>query len=106
MSNHPLVFNLRDVAEDEGVYIGRGSPWGNPFKIGEHGNRAQVIEKHRKWINGLLKAPNGERPPSKEQIRKHLRGRKLLCYCHPKRCHGNLLALIANASERKTPRWL
>ena len=28
------------------VYIGRGSKWGNPFRIGEDGNRATVIAKH------------------------------------------------------------
>lgn len=104
--NHELVCHVRDVPEDEGVYIGRGSPWGNPFKLGEHGNRVQVIEKHRKWINGMIAGPNGEKPPTKEQIRKHLRGHKLRCFCAPKRCHGNLLAIIANASERSSPRWL
>ncbi len=28
------------------VYIGRGSKWGNPFRIGADGNRAAVIAKH------------------------------------------------------------
>lgn len=25
------------------VYIGRGSKWGNPFRIGPHGNRDDVV---------------------------------------------------------------
>ena len=32
------------------VYIGRGSKWGNPFKIGEDGDRHEVIQKYRDYI--------------------------------------------------------
>ena len=32
------------------VYIGRGSKWGNPFKIGVNGSRREVIELYRDWI--------------------------------------------------------
>ncbi|MGH9845841.1 MAG: DUF4326 domain-containing protein [Blastocatellia bacterium] len=34
----------------EGVYIGRPSPLGNPFKIGEHGTRDEVISTYRGWL--------------------------------------------------------
>jgi Domain of unknown function (DUF4326) len=34
----------------EGVYIGRPSLLGNPFKIGEHGTRNEVIAKYRVWL--------------------------------------------------------
>ena len=65
------------------IYIGRGSKWGNPFKIGEEdGNREEVIEKYREWIVGqphLMKAL-GE-----------LRGKILGCWCSPEACHGDVL---------------
>jgi hypothetical protein len=32
------------------VYIGRGSKWGNPFRIGQHGDRTAVIAKHEAWL--------------------------------------------------------
>lgn len=32
------------------VYIGRGSKWGNPFKIGPDGSRADVIAKYCDYI--------------------------------------------------------
>ncbi|WP_348984205.1 DUF4326 domain-containing protein, partial [Mesorhizobium mediterraneum] len=32
------------------VYIGRGSKWGNPFRIGANGDRAAVIAKHECWL--------------------------------------------------------
>ena len=39
------VVNLRNEKYD--VYIGRGSPFGNPFKIGIDGTRLEVIEKYK-----------------------------------------------------------
>jgi len=32
------------------VYIGRGSKWGNPFRIGPEGDRAAVIAKYERWL--------------------------------------------------------
>lgn len=72
------------------VYIGRPSKWGNPFEIGKDGTRAEVIRKYRKWLRkqpGLMKA-----------IRQ-LKGKVLGCWCHPKPCHGDVLAELANKSE-------
>ena len=34
----------------DAVYIGRGSKWGNPFRIGIDGDRAVVIGKHERWL--------------------------------------------------------
>ena len=34
----------------EAVYFGRGSNWGNPFRIGTEGDRATVIAKHESWL--------------------------------------------------------
>ena len=83
-----------------GVYIGRPTKWGNPFKIGADGTRAEVVKKHREW----LESGQG---PSREEIQRELRGRDLVCYCAPKPCHGNVLLEIANADpipvEKKRP---
>lgn len=62
----------------DAVYIGRGSPWGNPYIIGRHGNRQEVIELYR--INTL---PTLDLSP--------LKGKSLVCWCHPLPCHGDLL---------------
>lgn len=32
------------------VYIGRPSKWGNPFVIGKHGTRDEVIQRYREWL--------------------------------------------------------
>jgi len=45
------VVNLRRGHQYH-IFIGRGSPWGNPFHIGRDGTRAEVIEKYRQWLLG------------------------------------------------------
>jgi hypothetical protein len=34
----------------DAVYIGRGSKWGNPVRIGPDGDRAAVIAKYERWL--------------------------------------------------------
>ncbi|MGH6878316.1 MAG: DUF4326 domain-containing protein [Rhizomicrobium sp.] len=72
------------------MYIGRGSKWGNPFRISVDGDRAAVIAKHARWLRDqhhLLRALD------------ELRGKSLLCFCAPSACHGDLLLRLANASR-------
>ncbi len=72
------------------VYIGRGGPWGNKFEIGQHGSRAEVIEKYRAWI---IKQPELlARLPE-------LRGKVLGCYCAPAACHGDVLIELLNGLD-------
>ena len=45
------VLNKRKSGIPAGaVYIGRGSKWGNPFRIGPDGDRARVIAKCERWL--------------------------------------------------------
>lgn len=70
------------------VYIGKGSKWGNPFKIGEHGTRDEVIQMYEKYL-----LDNDELMRSLPE----LRGKILGCWCKPKACHGDILAMYANS---------
>jgi len=70
------------------VYIGRPSKWGNPFVIGKNGDRDTVIAKYRKYILSQ---------PSLMAALPELKGKVLGCWCHPKACHGDVLAELANA---------
>jgi hypothetical protein len=74
-----------------GVYIGRGSPWGNPFIIGRDGTRDEVCDKYIEHYK--------DNESFKRQIREHLRGTTLVCYCKPLRCHGDWLKEIADGSN-------
>lgn len=60
------------------VYCGRPSPFGNPFELGKDGTRDEVIEKYRQWIQN--------KPELLDKLNA-LVGKRLGCYCHPKRCH-------------------
>jgi hypothetical protein len=78
------------------VYIGRGSNWGNPFRIGADGDRAAVIAKHATWLRDqhhLLRALD------------ELRGCDLVRFCAPLACHGDLLLWLANAMRDERIAW-
>jgi Domain of unknown function (DUF4326) len=70
------------------VYIGRPSAWGNPFKIGPDGTRAEVIAKYRAWLQA--------QPDMIRKAKAELRGKVLACWCYPAACHGDVLAEVAN----------
>jgi Domain of unknown function (DUF4326) len=75
------------------VYIGRGSKWGNPYKIGRDGDRAEVVALYERHIR--------EERPDLLAALPELYGKALGCYCAPLRCHGDVLAkLVAEQLER------
>lgn len=85
------VLNARQVgckSTKTATYVGRPSKWGNPFLIGRDGPRDEVIERYRLYLsqNDDLMAQIVE-----------LRGRDLVCWCAPHRCHADILLELANA---------
>ncbi len=67
------------------VYVGRGSDWGNPFIVDKDGDRDTVCDKYVWYL---------DRKPSLDCAT--LKGKVLVCYCHPARCHADELARRAN----------
>lgn len=83
------VYNkYADKVPADAVYIGRGSPWGNPFVIGQDGSRDDVCNKYEKMVKN--------NPKLRERIKDKLRGKNLVCFCKPARCHGDYLLAVAN----------
>jgi hypothetical protein len=78
MSARRLFNKHHGDAPADAVYIGRGSPWGNPYHIGPHGDRGTVIAAFEQNTLPLLDL----RP---------LIGKSLVCYCYPKACHGDII---------------
>ena len=73
------------------VRVDRASKkWGNPFVMSSEGERAEVIEKHRRWLWEEVKQ---KRVSLKELA--SLEGKRLGCWCHPKPCHADTLAKAA-----------
>lgn len=84
----PKVLNKRkSPIPPDAVYIGRGGRWGNPFVIGEDGNRAEVIAKYRQMVMAS--------PRLLDRLHE-LRGKDLVCWCSPQACHGDVLLELAN----------
>jgi hypothetical protein len=73
------------------IRIDRRGPWGNPFIIGTHGDREQVIDLFEDFIRTSS-------APQAVWMRAHLgalKGKRLGCHCAPRACHGDVLALLA-----------
>ena len=73
------------------VYIGRGSIWGNPFVLGKDGNRDQVCDLHKEHLKNQIRKGD----ISLEQLAA-LKGKQLVCFCAPLRCHGDTLVMAAD----------
>ena len=67
--------------------IDRSSAWGNPFEMPTDGDRNEVCDRFVEFLTAkpslLKKIPT-------------LKGKVLVCWCHPERCHGDHLAELAN----------
>ncbi len=84
----PRVLNKKTHGLPAGaVYIGRPSKWGNPFVIGKHGSRDQVVAQYERY----LLASRSLTASLHEQ-----RGKDLVCWCAPCACHGDVLVRLAN----------
>ena len=82
------MLERRAYDENKHVYIGRPSKWGNQFRIGPDGTREEVVAKYRAWV---------VQQPDLMAALPELKGRELACWCAPSRCHGDVLAELADA---------
>lgn len=82
-----VVNKYKHTPTPNDLYIGRGSKWGNPFKIGEHGTRTDVIQKYREYLIGNQKLMASLH---------ELKGKTLVCFCKPQACHGDVLKELAD----------
>ena len=97
-----LVVHFKRSAYD--VYIGRPSPWGNPFSHLVRSRakflvatREEAIQRFEEWLLA--------QPELVKRVKQELCGKVLGCWCAPLSCHGDVLARIANAEE-SSPREL
>ena len=71
------------------VYVGRPSKWGNPFGITADRPRERAVHLFRSYVYDNWNF--------QDEIRKHLRGKNLSCWCKPSQvCHADVLLEIAN----------
>jgi hypothetical protein len=89
-SGKPIDNALIAWADQAGIMvkIDRNTDWGNPFETPADGSRDEVCDNYAQHYlpykpSLLKKVPN-------------LKGKVLVCWCHPLRCHGDHLAELAN----------
>ena len=90
MPDRKRLLNLHKAGIPAGAAsICRGTPWGNPYRLGRDGDRGEILFKYRRWL---------ERQPESyfASIRHHLTGRVLVCVCAPLACHGEFLLAIVD----------
>jgi len=103
----PKFNNLKEWMEDKNnYYIGRAgvvfvnkerypkkqSIFANPFKVGKHGTREEVIEKYKIFIINKIETDK----KIKNKLKK-LKGKQLGCWCYPEQCHGDILLELINS---------
>lgn len=91
------------------VYVGRGSKWGNPFKIGSEyvrpkmtpggGQNANVVVDNAHAVR-LYKRFTAREVRIRIEAFQELRGKNLACWCSPDQpCHADVLLELANREQ-------
>lgn len=70
----------------EGYSIMRPTIYGNPFKIGVHGTRAEVVLKYKHYFWARI---NSDAEFLARVL--DLEGHDLMCCCAPMACHGDVI---------------
>lgn len=78
------MYNDRPIDWETSVYCGRPSKWKNPFLITKQVTRDMACNRFEQEILPTLDVSE-------------LRGKNLVCFCAPKRCHCDSILRKANA---------
>lgn len=84
---------------DVTIYIGRGSPLGNPFVMdpSKGVTRDVVIAKYAEWLDQQIKSYNLKVCEALDRIvdaSKEYGVVSLQCFCAPQKCHGDIIKAV------------
>ena len=83
------ILNKYKVESTKGtIYIGRGSPLGNPFPITKELPRLEAIAKYKVYLIQRILSNNDI---ILNALRSLKEDSKLLCFCAPAPCHGDVI---------------
>lgn len=89
----PRVLNKKTHGIPKGAkYVGRPSKFGNPHPVG-YCNLCKKTHNRKEAITLFIQEMT---PELKMAARKELKGKDLVCWCHPLDCHANYLLKLAN----------
>ena len=102
--NHTTPLSRRTKSVD--YYIGRPSPLGNPFRVGEY-SREESLELYDKWLEEKINQGDRVILTALAHLAKLSQQGiivNLVCWCKPLPCHGDIIKrileeIIANEEE-------
>lgn len=83
--NNVYIGRARIVFIDKQRYPPIGSIFENPYKVGKDGDLDTVLNLYEVYIEQKLK----DKGVMEEFLK--LKGKNLGCWCHPNKCHGDIL---------------
>jgi len=96
--------NVMNHAQKKGAfYVGRGSPWGNPYRVGSDFSRDEAVAM---FLHDLMTMPADKRVAWLMPIAAALRdGKTLRCFCAPRLCHAMVLAGWVRGHQEFSEFW-
>lgn len=90
-----ISVSLKSKSPKFGAYVGRPSPLGNPYVIGKHGSREEVIAKYRIWLWSKIKSNDPVVCAELHRLVKLYKSNGenlvLTCWCSPLPCHADVI---------------
>lgn len=77
------------------IYIGRGSPWGNPYRLTENTRKERHLRINQFKVDFLADEAKVA------EAKRILKGANLLCFCDPEPCHGHFLLDLVNPVDEE-----
>jgi len=83
----------RSVYKGDGIRIDRGTCVGNPFFMKNEGMRDEVCDKYETWLRKEYEKKGKVYNWLHTRAQEYAAGEDmvLICWCAPKRCHGDFL---------------
>ena len=104
------IVNKKTYKGHDAVYVGRGSPLGNPYshKPGtmanfQVGSRDEAIAKYKRWLCYQITQSGFPRMLFFDLVKfyKDFGKLKLMCWCTPKACHAEVIAEMVKEYARQ-----
>jgi hypothetical protein len=92
----PAVYRV-GKAPTGAIYVGRGSAWGNPYRMRSEADRERVCDQFARYALDRLRFEPEWLDP--------LISRSLVCHCAPRRCHADWLIKAASMIGEMYHEW-
>ena len=103
---HPITVVNRHHPEHtyphgETIYIGRGSPLGNPYPLGDYLTREHCIQDYEIYLKERILMRDSNIMAALKAIHSAAQDHpvNLQCFCAPKKCHGDSIKKLIETGD-------